>query len=446
MTTTSNQRRQLLQAAAAIGVGSWIQPATGFTRSANEQLNIAAIGIGGQGKHQLGGLKSENLVAVCDVDDERCADSYKKYDQVPKAKRFRDFRKMFDEVSDKIDAVTISTPDHTHFHPAYWAMERGKHVYLEKPLAHSVWEIRTLTNMAREKNLATQLGAQRHTKSNMRRVVELVQSGVIGDVTEVHSWVSSSRGMPGTAKSASKIPNHLDWDLWVGPAPMTKYSPDIAPYKWRFWWDYGTGEAGNWGCHILDIPFWALKLKYPKFISASGPEVHAKQTPTAMTSVFTFLDSISGKPVKLYWSQAKGGPKEVKALGVPTTIVKDGKKRGTNTLFIGEKGMLLCGFDDYQLLPEKKFADVKLPESYLPASPGFHKEWINACKGGDPASCNFDYSGPLSETVILANNVYRAGIDSSISWQAEDLQVGGSSKVQTMIKPEFRKGWEVSGV
>lgn len=444
MTNQQNTRRQFLQAAAAIGVGSWIKPATSFAyRSANEQLNIAAIGIGGQGQHQLGGCKSENLVAVCDVDDERCASSYKKYSQVPKAKRFYDFRKMFDTMSDQIDAVTISTPDHTHFHPSLWAMERGKHVYLEKPLAHSVWEIRTLTNMAKKQKLATQLGSQRHAKSNMRRVVELIQSGVIGRVTEAHSWVSSSRGMPGMPSKFPDVPNHMKWDLWLGPAPEHKYTPDLAPYNWRFFWDYGTGETGNWGCHILDIPYWALDLKFPTHVSASGPSAHEFMTPKTMTSRFEFPTSVSGKPVVLHWSQAKGGPEAVKKLGVPTSVAdSSGKKRGCNTLFVGEKGMLVCGFDSYKLLPEENFEDVKLPASYLPKSPGFHKEWINACKGGEPASCNFDYTGPLSETVILANVAYRAG--ETFTWDAETMTAKGADKAQALIKPEFRKGWSVA--
>ena len=223
----------------------------------NDKLNLVCIGVGGRGHANVQGTRSQNLVAFVDVDENRAQKSYAAH---RKTQRFTDYRKMFDKIGSQIDAVVISTPDHSHFHPAIAAMQLGLHVYLEKPLAHNVWETRTLTDYARKNNIATQLGAQRHAIPNMHRVVELIQAGAIGKVTDVYSWVGGDRGMPELALDRPAPPASLDYDLWVGPAKFRPYHPTICPYGWRFWWDYGTGETGNWGCHILDIPFWALGL------------------------------------------------------------------------------------------------------------------------------------------------------------------------------------------
>jgi predicted dehydrogenase len=287
----------------------------------------------------------------------------------------------------------ISTPDHTHFHPAWWAMERGKHVYLEKPLAHEVEEVRRLTDAAREKKLATQLGNQRHANKGLREAVAIVKSGAIGEVKEAHSWIASGRGMPKDPGEPEAVPAGLDWDLWLGPCPERPYTKGFAPYDWRFWWEFGTGETGNWGCHILDIPFWALDLVYPVHVSGSGPEPDAQRTPTALASRLDFPARGSLPPVSLHWYQ--GRP--------PIATEKGATDKSFNTLFIGSKGTLACGFDKWKLLPEDRFAGYKGPEPAMPPSPGFHKEWIEACRGGQPASCNFDYSGPMSESVLLAN-------------------------------------------
>ncbi len=395
--------------------------------SANEKLNVACIGVGGRGSANVGGLKSQNLVAFVDVDEKRAGGTYKKF---PDTQQFTDFRKMFDQLGSKLDAVAISTPDHTHFHPAYMAMQMGVHVYLEKPLAHNVWETRTLTKLAKEKKLATQLGAQRHAMTNMHRVVELIQTGAIGKVTEVHSWVGGSRGMPAIPKDKPETPSTLDYDLWIGPAKMRPYHPSFCPYGWRFWWDYGTGETGNWGCHILDIPFWALGLKYPTRVDAKGPEVDAERTPKSMHCTFRYEQTSDGGPVDLHWYH-----------GTPP-ILKEKKldSKGANTLFIGDKGMLLCGFGKRQLLPEDKFAKFEGPDKFIPDSPGFHKEFINAVRGGDAATCNFDYSGPLAETVLLGNVAFRAG---GFDWNSTTLQTGTNKNAQALIRESYRKGWGI---
>jgi hypothetical protein len=242
--------------------------------------------------------------------------------------------------------------------------------------------------------------------------------------------MSGDRGMPNIPTDKPEVPAHLDWDLWVGPAPMRDYHPTICPYGWRFWWDYGTGETGNFGCHILDIPFWALDLKYPSVVEASGPEVDPARSPKQMQTKFHFPD----QGVDLHWSHAKNGPEILQE--------KKLEAKGYNTLFIGSEGMLLTGFGKYKLYPEEKFAEVKV-EQTIPDSPGFHKEWINACKGGSPATCDFAYSGPLTETVLLGNVAYRAHAGGGFQWNAKTLEAKGNTAAANLITPEFRKGWEI---
>ena len=403
----------------------------------SDKLNVAVVGVGGQGAANLGGVRSQNVVALCDVDERRAA---KAFEQLPDVRRFADFRKMFDAMEKEIDAVVVSTPDHTHFHPAWWAMERGKHVYLEKPLAHEVEEVRRLTEAARKKGLATQLGSQRHAGKGLRAGVELARSGMLGTITSVHSWIKSSRGMPEVAAETLPVPKGLDWDLWLGPAPMRPYTKGFAPYDWRFWWEFGTGETGNWGCHILDIPFWALELSHPVHVAGSGPEPDAKRTPKQLATRLDFpaRKAADGKDlpaVSVHWYQ--GLPPILEELGIDA---KRADKK--NTLFVGTDGMLLCGFDGWNLLPESKFADVKEPPTTFPPSPGFHREWIDACRGGKPATCHFDYSGPLAESVLLANIAYR--VQGEFDWDAAAM-TSGRADVDALLRREYRKGWEVSG-
>ncbi len=422
-------RRSFTGLAGAAGAGYFAGHGLAAARAEgpNDKLNVAVIGVGGQGGSNLRGVSSQNIVAVCDLDERRAG---KAFEQFAAGGRFTDFRKMFDAIEKQIDAVVISTPDHTHFHPAWWALERGKHVYLEKPLAHEVEEVRRLTNAAREKKLATQLGNQRHANKGLREAVAIVKSGAIGDVKEAHSWIASSRGMPKAPAEPEAVPPGLDWDLWLGPCAARPYTKGFAPYDWRFWWEFGTGETGNWGCHILDIPFWALDLVYPTHVSGSGPEPDAQRTPTALTSRLDFPARGSLPPVSLHWYQ---GRPEIAA-------EKGANDKAFNTLFIGSQGILACGFDKWKLLPEDTFTAFKGPEPAMPPSPGFHKEWIEACRGGTPASCNFDYSGPMSESVLLANIAYR--IQGEFDWDAAALKTSRDDAT-ALLRRAYRKGWEV---
>ncbi len=431
-------RREVLKRAALFTGTAFAAPVLvpssvlGKTAPSN-RLNLAVIGLGAQGKINLDAVKDQNLVALVDVDDVRAGNAFERF---PKAKKFADFRKMLDAVEKKIDGVVIATPDHTHFHAAWWSMQRGKHIYLEKPMAHNVWQIRELTKLAAEKKLATQLGAQRHVLEGLRRGVEIVKAGTLGTITEVYSWLGGDRGMHDFPTGNEQVPSTLDWDLWLGPAPQQAYSAGYVPYNWRFWWDFGTGDAGNWGCHILDIPYWALDLKYPTKAEASGPPVDKRRTPKSMGVRFEFPATEKRPSVAVHWHQ--GVPQKVADLAKELKI----KIGGFNNLFIGTEGKLFCGFGkEYHLSPDKKFADFKLPAPTFPKSPGFHKEWFQACMGGEPATCNFNYTGPMAETVILANVAYRAG--GGFEWDAAALKPKNNPAAEALIREPFRKGWEI---
>jgi len=428
----SMTRRQAMQgAAAAVGFWTFPRPSPSRPRWPTEKLNIACIGVGGRGASNVNGVAGENLVAFCDCDEKRAAESYKRH---PNVKKYRDFRRMFDEMEKEIDAVVVSTPDHTHFHPALRALQAGKHLYCEKPLAHSVWETRVLVDLARRKKLATQLSTQRHAQEGMARIVEVIQSGAIGEVREVHAWIDGDRGMPEVPTEEEPVPPHLDWDLWLGPAAPRPYSRLYCPYLWRFYWDFGTGETGNFGCHVLDVPFWALGIRVPLRVEASGPPVHPVTTPKSMKVRYEFPARGNQPPVTLYWYHAKNGPPILKEKGLPAA--------GNVCLFLGSKGMLLAGYDKYKLYPEADFAGFQPPPRTIPKSPGFYREWIDACKGGRPATCNFEYGGPLTETVLLGNVAYRLG--EGFEWDAENLKAKGKPKADSLIRPSFRKGWEVN--
>ncbi len=433
MNSLHKSRRQFLKTSAAVGAGYWL----GTRRAAravspNEKLNIACIGIGGQGSKNVGGVSNENIVAMCDVDEQRAGKRFQKF---ASANKYQDFRVMLDKLDKQIDAVVISTPDHTHFHAARHAMLMGKHVYCEKPLAHSAWECRELTNIAKKMNVATQLGNQRHANPGMARTVEAVRAGVIGEIKEVYCFKGGSRGMPGLPKEFPPVPAPLNWDLWLGPAKERPYSPAYCPYNWRFWWDFGTGETGNWGCHILDIPYWALDLKYPTRVDLDevpeAKDIDPQQTPTAMKTRLEFPAGKYHGALTLHWWH--GSNKEV--------FEKYNVKGKVNTLFIGEKGTIFANFNGYQAQLNDGSTPEK-PEETIAESPGFHNEWINACKGGPRSSCDFvDYSGPLAESVLLANTAFRAG--GGFDWNAKELKATGNANADQYLFPEFRTGWKV---
>lgn len=435
-------RRDALKTGSIITAGYWLGSAPKVkAASANDKLNLVCIGVGGRGAANVRGVSSENIVALCDVDKRRGSQMLKKYSA---AKQYTDYRKMLDELDKQIDGVVISTPDHTHFHPARQAILMGKACYCEKPLAHSVWECRELTRLAKKMNVATQLGNQRHAIDEMRRMVETIQSGTIGPIKEATSVVGSSRGMPLMLSKFPSVPKTLDWDLWLGPAlnagQYSKYTPELCPYNWRFWWEFGTGDTGNWGCHVLDVPYWALGLKYPNRVDAAGPEVDPLRTPKHMEVTYQFPAddsrvSVAKGPITLNWIQKKDlAMKLKKKYGL-------NPKGSYNTFFVGEKGVIGAGFKPHEVKMNDGSKPDVVPAS-IPSSPGFYQEWITAAKGGPRATCDFvNYTGPLAETVLLGNLAYRAG---GFDWDAENLKAIGNDKADAMVQTEYRDGWKVS--
>jgi predicted dehydrogenase len=421
----------MLQTSALAGAGLWLaRGPCGRAASPNEKLAVAVVGVAGRGGANLNGVQTENIVALCDVDSVNLGKAAGRF---PQAKTYRDFRKMLDEVQGRIDAVVVSTPDHCHAPAAGMAMELGKHVYCEKPLTHSVFETRTLTERARRNKLATQLGTQIHAGDNYRRVVELVRSGAIGPVGEVHVWQPGNLGGLDRPADTPPVPDNLDWDLWLGPAPWRPYHPAYVPQRWRAWWDFGNGTLGDFGCHYMDLPFWALGLKYPTSIEAAGPPVHPETTARTLTVRYEFPARGDLPPVKLTWYN--GG---LRPALFETEKLPDWK---SGVLFVGSKGMLQADYSRRALLPEEKFADFQPPEPTIPASIGHHEEWIAACKTGSPTTCNFDYSGPLTEAVLLGNVSYRAG--SKLEWDAAALAAVNCPEADRYLRRDYREGWKL---
>lgn len=430
-TATSLNRRQMLRQSALAGIGVWT--ATRIrggeaARSPNEKLNIAGIGVGGQGGWDINQCASQNIVALCDVDDRRAAGSFAKF---PQAKRYRDFRKMLDEMHQQIDAVVVGTPDHTHAAPSVMAMNLGKHCYCEKPLAHCVDEVRAMIETAQKNKVATQMGTQIHAGANYRRVVELVQSGAIGPVAEVHVWHPVAYGGGDRPSDTPPVPPELDWDLWLGPAPLRPYHPSYLPGVWRSWRDFGTGGLGDFGCHYMDLPFWALKLRHPVSVETEGPPVHPERTSPGLIVRYEFPARGDLPPVKMMWYDGGKRPSFLAERKIP--------QWGAAVLFIGQKGMLIADYGKHQLLPEAEYADFQRPEPTIPDSIGHHAEWIRACKTGEPTTCNFDYSGTLAEAVMLGNVSYYLG--RKLDWDAARMKCADCPEADALLRKTYREGW-----
>ncbi len=428
MSNTFHRRKMLRNTALAVA-GFWMAPsgASAADRSPNERLNLAFVGAGGRGAANLQALRGQNVVALCDVDERRAG---KTFEQYPQARRFRDFRKMFDAMHGQIDAVIVSAPNHIHAPASVMAMRLGKHCYCEKPLSHSVHESRVMAQVAAEKKVATQMGTQIHASTNYRRAIELLECGAIGTVREVDIWTMAAEGGGDRPKDTPPVPPGLDWDLWLGPAPERPYHPCYLPRQWHFCWDFGGGVLGNVGCHFMDLAFWALKLRHPTTIEAHGPPVHPETTPKTMTIRYEFAARGNLPPVTLTWYQGRRSPRAERG---------EAPAWEPGFLFVGDQGMLLVNYGQRKLLPEAKFAGFKPPDPSIPDSPGHHAEWAAACKTGSPTGCNFDYSGALTEMVLLGNVAYRVG--RRIAWDHATLKAKDCPEADAFIRREYRKGW-----
>ena len=404
----------------------------------SEKLNIAAIGSGGMGRSNINACSGENIVALCDVDDNRAAGTFKKF---PKAKKYRDFRKMLEKEDRNIDAVIVATPDHTHAVAAMAAMKRRKHVYVQKPLTHTVYEARMLTEAARKYEVATQMGNQGHSGDGVRSICEWIWDGAIGPVREVNVWTNRPIWPQGVdrPKDRPAVPKTLDWDLWLGPAPERPYHPCYLPFNWRGWWDFGCGALGDMACHLLDPVFSALKLGYPTSVQACATKVNKETFPLASIIRYEFPARGDMPLVKLNWYD--GGMKP------PRPDELEPGRRMTSVIFIGDKGKLMCGeYGDHpQIIPNSKMEEYKqhLPPKTIPRVRGSHEQnWIRACKGGDPACSNFDYSGPFTESVVMGNLAMRR-LGRKLLWDGKNMKVTNDDEANRYVNEPRRKGWSL---
>lgn len=428
------------------------------------KLNIAGIGVAGQGGHDISQFPDHNIVGLCDVDWAHAAGTFKKF---PQARQWKDYRKMLEEQKD-IDAVVVATPDHSHAFASIAAMTLGKHVYCEKPLTHSVWEARQVATAARERKLATQMGNQGQASEDTRRLCELVWADAIGPVREAHIWTDRpSNGLFGEywpqgvnrPQETPSVPGTLDWDLWLGSAPDRPYHPAYLPFKWRGWWDFGTGALGDIGCHAFDPVFRALKLGAPTSVQASSSRVNTETYPLASMVTYEFpardaavqannshvrgqhgasAGGVEMPPLKAIWYDGGLRPPRPEAL-------KAGVEMGSNgRLLIGEKGFILGG----TVYPDARRQEMGDVPRTIARVKNHYGEWAQACLGGTPAGSNFDFAGPLAESVLLGNVALRVQLREELTgkkllWDSARLRFTNSEEANKFLRREYRAGWMI---
>ncbi|MCC5827964.1 MAG: Gfo/Idh/MocA family oxidoreductase [Phycisphaeraceae bacterium] len=422
--------------------------------SANNKLGIAYIGVGGQGRAHFGAARGHNCVALCDPDLGRLGDAPNRF---PDAKIYQDYRRMFDELERRIDAVIISTPDHHHAPAVMRALRAGKHVYCEKPLTFNVHEARVIAQETARRKVATQMGNQGHANQGNRRVVEWVRAGVLGTITEVHTWTNRPNWPAGIARRPARVPvpSNLDWDAWIGPAPFRDRHENLHPFNWRGWMDFGAGAIGDMGAHTWDCVWWAMDPVAPATIHTIRHEPERNNETFSQRAIHKWQFAARGErpAFDAYWYE--GGLKPP----VPEEILNDPARPnkqlpGSGSLFIGTKGKLLVTGDygnSPRLIPEAamealsaslRTGDVEVQT--IPTSPGHMREWLLACTGReswDFPKSNFLYAGPLNEAMHLANVAYRVGKE--IRWDPENLRCPGAPEADQFIRREYRKGWEL---
>ena len=414
----------------------------------SDRLNIGCVGVGGmQGASDVKSVSGENIYALCDVDETFLGKAAEKY---PKAKLYRDFREMLDKEAKNLQAVTITIPDHMHATVALWAMERGLGVYCQKPLTQSVWEARLLTRAAEKYKVATQMGNQGYSHEATRVACEIIWSGQIGDVTEVHSWSAGgfSRGAT-TWPPTEDVPKTLNWDLWTGRAAEHPYSSKIAPINWRGFLEYGTQMIGDWGIHMLGPANWALQLASPASVECTAVKGANPVTYPSYSCKLEFPERpnkyvSSGKmpAVTVYWYEGE----LAKSVPIPKGLT-EADLRGINEIFVGTKGLLGTGGrgESVTLLPRPKPGEFKNPPQVLKRSPGHFADWIRACKGGEAACSNFSIAGPYAEWMLLGAICWRFP-NEKLAWDGKGLRFTNNEKANDFVKPGFRKGWELKDV
>jgi predicted dehydrogenase len=441
LTRRAFARRAAAAAAAFAIVPRYVVTGAGQTPP-SERLNIAGIGVGGMGAGHISTVApNNNIVALCDVDSRRAAETFKKF---PDAKQYRDFRKMFDEMEKNIDAVVVATPDHTHAVAAMAAIKRGKHVYCEKPLAHSVHEVRELMKAAKAHKVVTQLGNQGHSSDPIRRFCEWIWDGAIGKVHTIHagcSAVNSGIDQLPRLKEHHAAPPTLDWDLWLGPALERPYHPVYLPGSWRGWVPFGNGTVGDWVCHVVDPVFWALDLGAPTTIQAKvkdyDPKTQGDAFPKGEVITFEFPAKGARGPVTMHWYSG------TEKIPRPPELEEDKKAVDTGAVVIGDKGTIMYGSHGaggVRIIPETKMKEYKRPEPTLPRAKGHQEDWLQAIRNGTKAGSDFAYGGPLTELAMLGVIAIKLP-GTKLEWDAEKVRFKNSREANRLINPPYRKGW-----
>ncbi len=444
----TNPRRDFLKTAAA-GAGLLILPSGTFAsdNAPSNKLNIALIGSWGRGRAHYKHINTQNVVALCDVDEEHIAIAAKEMD-VPKAKTYVDWRKCLEQKD--LDAVVICTTDHTHSFVSNWAMNRGLHVYCEKPLANTVKEAQIVREkyLKNKNKIATQVGTQRHALENFNRVRELVKDGAIGNLTDVYAWGNRQIPKPGYLPAQGAPPKNLHYDLWLGPSPYHPYNPGYFSAKpgagcllWNMYWDFGAGQIGDMGSHTIDLAWNAIDAELPASAEATGDEFNPEVTPVEMHSAFEFPANDWRGAIRLNWYQGGAMPRS------PSKWV-DLNKIGHGAMFKGDKGFLIADFSSRLLIPFGNDADMsyyqrRSEDKLIPPLGVFQEEWINACKGDLKTSCDFEYGCNVIETMLLGLVAYRAG--KKIDYDGAKGQVKGNHKANALLTKEYRKGWTIEG-
>lgn len=439
-----NRRSFLSQTAAATATATFASRTT-VAVSPNEKLNIAAVGVGGMGRSNLRNLSGENIVALCDVDHAYAA---RVFEAFPNAKRYTDYREMLDKQVD-IDAVLIATPDHTHAVISMACMRAGKHVYCQKPLTHDAYEARKLAEAARETGVVTQMGIQGHSGEGARQVREWIQAGVIGEVREVDAWCNLTYYPWGHASWSSPlgerptetppVPESLDWDLWIGPAPIRPYHRCYHPQSWRSWWDFGCGMMGDRGAHTFDPIVWALDLGHPTTIEGSSTDLNPETHPIASLVRYEFPARGAMPPVTLNWYDGLRPPRP-KELGHDVEL---GHTEG-GALIKGSEGLLTCGVygENPRLVPAARMADFTPPPPSVPRIDGTHEgDWVNAIKTGGKAGADFAYAGPLTEICHLGNIAKR--MNTKLEWDPATMTFPNLFDANRYVRTKYREGWSL---
>jgi predicted dehydrogenase len=440
MTDRISRRTFLQGTAVATGVTVLADPFSSRSYAQNAKVRYANFGVGGRGGAHVGPAASQNLVAACDCNENTANDVAKKHN----AKAYTDWRKVFDEMMKDFDAVFVATPDHSHFPIAYTAVKNGKHCYCEKPLTHGVWEARALATLVKEKKVATQMGNQGHANGEIRKIVTWVQGGVIGDIKEVHTWTNRPVWPQGLdrPKDTPACPANLNWEAFIGVAPMRPYHPCYQPFAWRGWKDYGCGAVGDMGCHTWDCVWWSMGAEYPTAAELLKIENRKPETfPSKMIGRLEFPKNAKRGPFTATWYE--GGLKPE----IPEGLKAAGKDKigGSGSIFIGSKGWIVTEGDyseNPQIWPKDLSEQNKNMKVEIPGSPGHHEEYIMACRGDKPwdfPKSNFMYGGPLVEAMNLVN--VAMWLDKKITWDPVKMKCPGTPEADALIKREYRPGW-----